>query len=42
MKKSAYDAVGKQLFHDMTAILEGGYKGPRFKQGHVIPLKTFR
>lgn len=24
------------LFHDMTAILEGGFKGPRFKRGHVI------
>jgi len=34
-----YDAVGKQLFHDMTAILEGGYKGPRFKRGHVITLE---
>ena len=29
-------AVGKALFHDMTAILENGYKGARFKRGHVV------
>lgn len=29
-------AVGKPLFHDMTAILENGYKGARFKRGHVV------
>ncbi|HHX36847.1 MAG TPA: molybdopterin-binding protein [Clostridiaceae bacterium] len=30
------EAVGKPLFHDMTAISEDGCKGPRFKRGHVI------
>ena len=30
------DAVGKVLCHDMTAILEGGFKGVKFKRGHVI------
>ena len=30
------DAVGEMLCHDMTAILENGFKGVRFKRGHVI------
>lgn len=30
------NAVGETLCHDMTAILEGGFKGVRFKRGHVI------
>lgn len=30
------DAIGQSLFHDLTAILENGYKGARFKRGHVI------
>lgn len=30
------DAVGETLCHDMTAILESGFKGVRFKRGHVI------
>lgn len=30
------DAVGHALFHDMTAIMEGGFKGPRFKRGHIV------
>ncbi len=30
------EAVGMRLLHDMTAISEDGYKGPRFKRGHVI------
>ena len=29
-------AVGKVLCHDMTQIVKGVYKGPRFKKGHVI------
>lgn len=37
MKKiDVQEAVGHQLFHDMTAIMEGGYKGARFKRGHVV------
>ncbi len=30
------DAVGETLCHDMTAILENGFKGVKFKRGHVI------
>ncbi len=30
------DAVGKVLVHDLTQIIPGEYKGPRFKKGHVI------
>ncbi|MDA8126349.1 MAG: molybdopterin-binding protein [Deltaproteobacteria bacterium] len=30
------DAIGETLCHDMTAILESGFKGVRFKRGHVI------
>ena len=30
------EAVGQTLCHDMTAILENGYKGVRFKRGHLI------
>ena len=30
------DAVGEMLCHDMTAILENGFKGVRFKRGHII------
>ena len=30
------DAVGQTLCHDMTAILENGFKGVKFKRGHVI------
>ncbi|HPJ95871.1 MAG TPA: molybdopterin-binding protein [Syntrophales bacterium] len=29
-------AVGKVLCHDMTQIIKGVHKGPRFKKGHVI------
>lgn len=29
-------AVGKVLCHDMTQIVKGAYKGPRFKKGHII------
>lgn len=30
------EAVGETLCHDMTAILADGFKGVRFKRGHVI------
>jgi len=30
------DAIGKPLLHDLTAILDSGFKGVRFKRGHVI------
>jgi len=30
------DAVGKALCHDITAIMPDGFKGVRFKRGHVI------
>lgn len=30
------DAVGQVLCHDMTQIIPGQYKGPRFKKGHVV------
>lgn len=30
------EAVGQTLCHDMTAILEGGFKGVKFKRGYVI------
>lgn len=37
MKKiKVEDAVGQTLCHDMTAILESGFKGVAFRRGHVI------
>ena len=37
MKKIPVEqAVGQTLCHDMTAILPNGFKGVRFKRGHVI------
>lgn len=30
------DAVGKALLHDITAIMPDGFKGVRFKRGHII------
>ena len=30
------DAVGQVLCHDMTQIIPGAYKGPRFRKGHVV------
>ena len=30
------EAVGETLCHDLTAILENGFKGVRFPRGHVI------
>lgn len=37
MKKIPLDqAVGQVLAHDMTQIIPGKYKGPRFRKGHVV------
>jgi hypothetical protein len=37
MKKiNIEDAVGRVLGHDVTQIIPGEYKGPRFKRGHLI------
>jgi hypothetical protein len=37
MKKiNIEDAVGTVLGHDVTQIIPGEYKGPRFKRGHLI------
>ncbi|WP_138159169.1 molybdopterin-binding protein [Peptoniphilus catoniae] len=33
------DAVGKSLCHDLTAIISGGFKGVKFKRGHIIEEK---
>lgn len=30
------DAVGHVLCHDMTQIIPGEFKGPRFRKGHVV------
>lgn len=30
------DAVGHVLCHDLTQIIPGEYKGPRFRKGHVV------
>lgn len=30
------DAVGQVLCHDMTQIIQGEFKGPRFRKGHVV------
>ncbi|MGL4607023.1 MAG: molybdopterin-binding protein [Eubacteriaceae bacterium] len=30
------DAVGMVLGHDLTQIIRGDYKGPRFKKGHIV------
>ena len=35
-KLKVEEAVGQTLCHDMTAILEDGFKGVKFKRGHVI------
>lgn len=35
-KTRVEDAVGQTLCHDMTAILEDGFKGVKFRRGHVI------
>lgn len=40
MKKvTVQQAVGTVLAHDLTQIIPGKYKGPRFKKGHVITEK---
>ena len=37
MKEIAVEkAAGTVLAHDLTQIIPGEYKGPRFKKGHVI------
>lgn len=30
------EAIGKALFHDLTGILENGFKGVVFKRGHIV------
>lgn len=30
------DAVGQVLCHDMTQIIPGEFKGPRFRKGHIV------
>ncbi len=35
-KLKVEEAIGETLCHDMTAILEDGFKGVKFKRGHVI------
>lgn len=37
MKKIAVDeALGMVLGHDMTQVIPGKFKGPRFKKGHIV------
>lgn len=37
MRKIAIeDAIGQCLCHDLTAIMENGFKGVRFKKGHIL------
>lgn len=35
-KVKVEDAIGKALFHDLTAIMEDGFKGVIFKRGHIV------
>lgn len=35
-KIKVQDAVGAILIHDMTQIIPGVFKGPRFRKGHVV------
>ena len=30
------DAVGQVLCHDITQIIPGEFKGPRFRKGHIV------
>ena len=30
------DAVGQVLCHDLTQIIPGVVKGPRFRKGHIV------
>ena len=30
------DAIGMPLAHDLTQIIPGQYKGPRFRKGHIV------
>ena len=34
------DAAGQVLCHDITQILPGEFKGPRFRKGHICLLYT--
>lgn len=38
-KLKVEEAVGQVLCHDLTAIMENGFKGVKFKRGHVITEK---
>lgn len=33
------DAIGKPLLHDITAIMADGFKGVKFKRGHIVEEK---
>lgn len=33
------DAAGHVLCHDMTQIIPGEYKGPRFRKGHIVTVE---
>ena len=35
-KIKVQDSVGAILIHDMTQIIPGIYKGPRFRKGHIV------
>ena len=35
-KINVEDAIGQPLLHDITAIMEDGFKGVKFKRGHII------
>ena len=30
------EAVGHVLCHDLTQIIKGDFKGPRFRKGHIV------
>ena len=30
------DAAGQVLCHDITQIIPGEFKGPRFRKGHIV------
>jgi hypothetical protein len=35
-KIKTYDAIGKELAHDITEIRPGEFKGPAFRKGHTV------
>jgi hypothetical protein len=35
-KINTEEAVGMSIAHDLTKVVPGEYKGPRFRKGHVI------